>query len=361
MIKRLTTRPLVTTAIILSLFSCKSEVGNKETKANQSVELSRETVHDLSHVVVDFLESLNAELKDKASFEFEDEERYNWHFVPKNDRKGVAVEDLDQSQREKLMNILSTALSDEGYRKANDIMQLEVVLQIIEGYEPGNRRRNPELYYLSVFGDPSGNKPWGWRYEGHHLSLNFTSMTGELTAVSPSFMGTNPAIVRETEYKGKEVLKQEQDLGRALVKSFSEDQLVRALIMEKAPGDILTFANREINVKEFEGIPYSVLNPDQQSKLIELLEVYLGNMNQEIATQNRQRIDKAGLENIYFAWAGGLEPGEGHYYRIHGPVFLIEYDNVQNNNNHIHTVWRDLENDFGKDLLKKHYQESDHH
>ena len=341
----------------IHLSSCRS---GAETKEKQ-VSLSDATVHDLSHAVESFLGTLNDELRAKATFEFEDDERFNWHFIPKSDRKGVAIEDLNEAQKIGLMNILSTAMSDDGYKKVTEIMQLEIVLQIIEGHPKVNRYRNPEMYYLSVFGDPSGSKPWGWRFEGHHLSLNFTSLTGELTSVSPSFMGTNPAIVRETEYKGKEVLKLEQDLGRAFIKSFSPEQLTKAMIQEKAPNDMFTFADREVNLKEFEGISYGELNEDQQKKLIELLDLYLNNMNEDIAEKNRERIQKAGFGNLYFGWAGGLESGEGHYYRIHSPIFLIEYDNVQNNNNHIHTVWRDLENDFGEDLLKKHYQESDHH
>ena len=352
---------LAASCSLFFLSNCKTGTGSQESTSEHNISLSDGTIHNLRHAVDNFLNTLNDELKAKASFSFEDEERFNWHFVPKTDRKGVAVEDLDPTQREALMNVLSTALSDEGYRKVSEIMQLEVVLQIIEGLEPGNRRRNPEMYYLSVFGDPNGSDPWGWRFEGHHISLNFTSLTGELTSVSPSFMGTNPAIVRETDYKGKEVLKLEQDLGRAFVKSLSEEQLAKALILEEAPGDVITFVDREINVKEFEGITYKELTEEQQGKLIELLNIYLNNMNEEIAGQNLQRIKDAGLENLYFAWAGGLEPGEGHYYRLHSPVFIIEYDNVQNENNHIHTVWRDLENDFGDDLLKKHYQESDHH
>lgn len=346
-------------AISLMLGCRPSDSTQSAEKTAATMTVDHSTMHDMTHAATDFLASLDEEQKAKATFSFDDEERFNWNFVPMV-RKGLPLEEMNEEQRQKAKAMLATVLSDEGYDKASSIMQLEEVLRVIEGHEPGNRRRNTELYYVAVFGSPSDETPWGWRYEGHHLSLNFSSVTQQVVS-TPFFMGTNPAIVRSGEKQGTEVLKKEQDMGRALVKSLSFGQKSKAMISSDAPEDIITGTSRKASLEAFEGLPYSEMTPEQQSALTALLNVYLDNAEQEIADARRAEIEAAGYENIHFAWAGGLEPGDAHYYRIHGPTILVEYDNIQNDANHIHTTLRDFNGDFGEDLLKKHYEESDHH
>jgi hypothetical protein len=235
-------------------------------------------------------------------------------------------------------------------------MSLEQVLHIIEGT---NRRfsRDPELYFVSIFGEPGPGKTWGWRFEGHHLSLSFTVAGGEHISATPSMMGTNPAIVPGGPHKGLQILADEENLGRQLAKSLSTDQRTTAVISERAPEDIITGNQRKISPLEPAGIRWKDLNEDQRQLIWRLVKIYVERARGEIAAADLKKITDAGQEKIHFAWAGGMEPGRGHYYRIQGPTFLIEYDNTQNNANHIHSVYRDFTEDFGDDLLKRHYEE----
>lgn len=308
-----------------------------------------------------FLGALSAEQRKQATYSFEDEERFNWHFVPR-DRKGVPILEMNEDQRKAAMNLLRTALSEQGMGKAKEIMGMEVILKALEGLPPENDRRHPEKYYFTVFGTPSEQNVWGWRVEGHHLSLNFTSATGKVAAKTPAFMGSNPAIVPEGPQKGKQILKQEADRGFALLNSFSPDQLQKVIINEVAPNEIVTGNSRKAMLKEPEGIHYTEMTPEQQKMLNELLELYLQNYRGELAGDLRRKVEKAGMDQMHFAWAGSRVPeiGRAHYYRIHSPVLLIEYDNSQHNANHVHTVIRDLTNDFGEDALRAHYLKHKH-
>jgi hypothetical protein len=235
------------------------------------------------------------------------------------------------------------------------IMSLELILKDMEkGKGPP---RDPEMYYWSVFGTPDGKSPWGWRVEGHHVSINFTVISDKAVVAAPVFLGDNPAEVKDGPRKGLRVLAEEEDMGRALVKSLSEAQLKKARFLQAAPAEIITKADRQAVVQKFEGIPYTELNDTQKAALVELISLYADRLRPELAKDDLKRVNDAGLDKIYFGWAGGTNPGEPHYYRIHGPNFLVEYDDTQNNANHIHTVWRDLDNDFGGDLLKKHYDQ----
>jgi len=238
-------------------------------------------------------------------------------------------------------------------------MTLEKILQDMEG---PNRRfpRDPELYHVSIFGTPSTSQTWGWSIEGHHLSLNFTIAHGRAISATPHFMGTNPALVKEGPRKGLQVLADEENLARALLHSLKPAQLKKALIADKAPGDIFTAAEQTVSPLENKGITASDLNWHQKESLLEIIETYLHHVRPELADQELESIDKAGIENIQFAWMGGKEVGDAHYYRIQGPTFLLEYDNIQNGANHVHAVWRDFKNDFGRDLLKWHYQNVAH-
>jgi hypothetical protein len=269
---------------------------------------------------------------------------------------------MDAHQRQLALALLKTGMSEQGLTKAQAIMANEEILKALEKRPQDDDYRHPEKYYFTLFGSPSAQDPWGWRVEGHHLALNFTSVSGLVVAGTPGFLGANPGIVPAGPTKGRQILKQEADLAFALVQSCSPQQLKQVLIAETAPGEIITGNSRKAMLDHPAGIRYTDLTPTQQQQLDRLLAVYLQNYRQDLAQELRHKVEKAGKEKLYFAWAGYREPGAGkpHYYRIHSPALLIEYDNTQNNANHVHTVVRDLSNDFGDDALKAHYQKHKH-
>jgi hypothetical protein len=270
---------------------------------------------------------------------------------------------MNQSQRESAHDLLKAGLSQRGYMTATQIMQLESVLAAIEAAQPpgGNRFvRDPERYFFSIFGTPSTRGAWGWRVEGHHMSLHFTVANGTLVAGSPSFFGSNPAEVRSGPKKGTRVLGPEEDAARAVVGSLDASQREKAIINTTAPNDIVTMASVKVDPLSPVGIPASALTTDQRALLRKLIDVYTGYMADDIAADRLARIEKAGWDKIAFAWAGSLERGQKHYYRVQGPTFLIEYDNTQNDANHIHSVWRDFNGDFGEDLLREHLRNTPH-
>ncbi len=311
-----------------------------------------------------FLETLSPELQTQVTFPFEGEDRFRWHYVPQEmfPRKGVNIKDLTVAQRKAVHTLLRSALSSQGYLKATHIMQLERILGEIEKVmATGGFHRDPELYWLMLFGAPSRDKPWGWRMEGHHLSLNFSAITSELIATTPAFMGSNPATVPDGAAAGLRILGAEEDLARELLASLEESRRARAIIETTAPQDIVTENSRKVNLRAATGLPASAMTETQRGLLWRLIEEYVQNMQRDLAHMQLEKIKNAGIEKIHFAWAGSLERGKEHYYRVHGPTLLIEYDNTQNNANHIHAVCRDLEDDFGVDLLRKHYEESEHH
>jgi hypothetical protein len=301
-----------------------------------------------------FLASLTPEQRAKATFAFEEDERQNWHFVP-IERKGLALREMTTAQKHLATALLSAGLSQQGFVKAETIMSLEDVLRAIEhGTGP---ERDPEKYYVSVFGTPSAGGTWGYRVEGHHLSQNFTVAGGHV-AGAPSFFGANPAEVRDGPRKGLRVLAAEEDLGRAVIKSLDDAQRNVAIVDKQAYKDIITFDSRQAALKgQPSGLQASKMNAKQFDLLMALLEEYARNMPDQIAEAREEQIKKAG-KDIYFAWAGGVEKGDPHYYRVQAASFLIEYDDTQNDANHIHSVWRDFNGDFGVDLLKLHYQAS---
>ncbi|MDX1666760.1 MAG: DUF3500 domain-containing protein [Saprospiraceae bacterium] len=317
---------------------------------------NEESVLDMRSAALDFLATLPGGKMKNVVFPFQSEERYDWHFIPRP-RPGISWEAMDDAQREKAVLLLKSALSQQGYEKSREIMQLEEVLRELEGRPATDRVRHPGLYYFSFFGHPDTDSLWSWRFEGHHLSLNFSVVGGQL-AVTPSFMGANPAEVPSGPQKGKRVLKREEEAARALMAAFSEEDRARAIIAKTAPRGIITGTDRKASLDRYEGIPAAELGEEQIELLRQLLAVYTGNMKPEIAGQQRKRIEEEGFDKLYFAWAGSTNRGEPHYYRIHGPTFLVEYDNTQNSANHIHSVWRNLENDFGEDLLRRHYDQS---
>ncbi|MGH8021305.1 MAG: DUF3500 domain-containing protein, partial [Opitutaceae bacterium] len=212
-----------------------------------------------------------------------------------------------------------------------------------------------ELYYVTIFGTPANDRSWAWRFEGHHLSFNFTIVDGRHVFFAPSFLGANPAEVLDGPRKGERALGQEDDLARALVKSLDDAQRTVAVFEDRAPRDIITGADKRVEPLSPAGIAYADLKPEQCEKLMELVRLYVGRWRSELAGETLAEIEAAGFERITFAWAGGFERGVGNYYRIQGPTFLIEFDNTQNRANHIHTTFREFKDDFGRDLLREHY------
>jgi hypothetical protein len=311
---------------------------------------------EMAEAATNLWAALTPEQQLKVGFEFSDPLRYDWHFIPRP-RKGLPIKEMTGDQRALAFGLLASGLSQKGFVKATTIMSLEQVLASIE--QGKGLVRDPELYFFNIFGKPGSNdpkQPWGWRVEGHHLALNFTIVGDQGVVGGPTFMGTNPAHVKEGPRKGLRVLGEEEDLARKLVKSLDEDQRKKGIVQETAPKDILSFALRKAKPLEPAGILIPDLNAEQKELLNSIIVLYAERLRPELAANDLGKILKAGVDKIGFAWAGGLELGQPHYYRIQGPTFLIEYDNTQNNANHVHSVWRDFENDFGDDLLKKHYE-----
>jgi hypothetical protein len=316
---------------------------------------------DMTSAAKKFFQSLSAAQRAKAQFAFEDTERTNWHYIP-IERKGIPLRELTPEQRRAGMDLLHTVLSDTGFNKAIAITQLELVLREVENRPADDDHRNPEKYYFSVFGDPASNSVWGWRFEGHHVSFNFSSKNNQLVSATPGFLGTNPAVILSGPEKGKQILKDEKELGFALLQSLDAAQMEKAIINKTAPGEILTASSRKAMLSDPRGILYSELKSDQQKLFLQLLSIYIHRYTRLFADNMMKEIEAAGLNNLRFAWAGEqqTEPGHPHYYRIQGPTIIIEYDNTQNNANHVHTVVRDLKNDFGGDELLEHYKKNKH-
>jgi len=306
---------------------------------------------DVADAARAFLATLTDEQRARAIRPFDDGERFEWFFTPVT-RNGLPLKEMTTEQRTAALGLLQSATSSAGYLKATGVMHLEGILAVLENRP---ERRDPENYHFWVFGTPSRDRPWGWRFEGHHVSLNFTSTDG-VTVSTPSFIGANPARVPSGPFAGWRLLAHEEDLARALVQSLDADQRERAVISATAPRDIITGNDRRASLERVEGLPAAVMTDPQRALLLRLLAEYVDNADPVIAGPRLARIEEVGIDRLHFAWAGSLDVGGPHYYRIHGPTVLIEYDNTQNDANHIHSVWRDLENDFGEDLLRRHYE-----
>jgi uncharacterized protein DUF3500 len=313
--------------------------------------------------------ALTPEQKKVALFPFEGTtEREHWGFVPSEmfPRNGLTIGSMSQAQRDRVHELLRAGLSQTGYLTATSIMQLEDILRVIEDAGGGDaargRRmeRNPVKYFVSVFGTPSKTGNWGWRVEGHHVSLNFTIINGTLVAATPQFFGSNPAEVMEGAKKGLRILAAEEDSARALLMALDQTQRGKAVINKDAPGDIATMNNVKIGPLSQAGILASELKPNQRDLLMKVIDSYASAMASDIAADRLSKLRAAGLDKIAFAWAGESERGKKHYYRVQGPTFLIEYDNTQNDANHIHSVWRDFDGDFGRDLLREHLRSVQH-
>ena len=297
-----------------------------------------------------FLAALDPTQRAHTVFSLTAPEREKWFFVPIK-RDGLPLKEMSPPQQELALALLRSGLSARGAARVETITTLENVLREIEK-DPV--RRDPALYYVTIFGDPA-KAPWGWRFEGHHVSLNFTIFDADHVAVTPSFLGTNPAEVRDGPRKGTRVLAEEEDLGLALVNSLDATQRAAALIAEKAPNEIATSNKARVDPLSPAGIAASALTAPQRTQLRALLQVYFARYKDEVADPALAAATVAHLDSLHFAWAGVLDRSGGHYYRIQGKTFVVEFDNTQNSANHIHTVWRNFDGDFGHDVLREHY------
>ena len=312
-----------------------------------------------------FLDTLDEKQVQQAVYEMSDQQQKNWHFLPdkfiKPDgrRYGLPIEQMSSDQSLLALALVNAGLSHNGYLTTMTVMSLEQVLHDLEDKNP---IRNSHLYYLTIFGKPGNEQTWGWRFEGHHLSINFTIVNGKLVSVTPAFFGSNPAIIKQGPRKGLQTLRDEEQLARSLVNSLSDEQKRTAILNDEAPDDILTGEQREVDQTSFtpaQGIACANLSKEQQDTLLKLIKVYAEKFRPEIVDQINERTNLFELADLHFAWSGSLEQGQRHYYRVQTPKFLFEYDNTQNDANHVHAVWRDFEGDFGADLLRKHYDK--HH
>ncbi len=307
----------------------------------------------------EFLEALNATQLKKAALEFNDPSRETWHFFPGTmyKRSGIALYELNPAQKKLVFNVLKENLSNKGYAKTQKIIDLERYL----GELTGNKEfRDPEKYNIAIYGNPKTDALWSWSFEGHHLSLNFTVLNGKISA-SPLFFGANPAEIKEGSQKGERVLHKEEDLAFELIHSLSRDQKNQAIFKTQAFPEILTFNASKVEPFDVVGIKAESLNKKQQDILVSIIMEYLFTLPKDLAKERLRAIKISEFDDIHFGWAGSTDISKGHYYRIQGDTFLIEFDNTQNNANHIHAVWRDFNGDFGRDLIKEHYRTAEHH
>jgi hypothetical protein len=324
---------------------------------------SQKSAAAMQKAATQFLDSLSADQKARATFPFDSEERLRWHFIPNEmfPRKGLMIKDMNEAQRRLAHDLLRSGLSARGYLKVTSIIELEDILKAIE--TGGKLARNKEEYLFSVFGTPAAKGQWGWRVEGHHISLRFAVADGAASssvASSPIFLGSNPAEVRDGEKKGQRVLAEEEDAARALLMALPGDLQAKAIVNPVAPSDIVTMNKNDITPLPEQGVAYGAMAPPQQALFMKLIEAYTSNMETDIAAARLAKIKAAGLDKVRFAWQGDIDKGKKHYYSVQGPTFLVEYDNTQNNGNHIHSVWRDFNGDFGRDMLREHLKEVVH-
>ena len=306
---------------------------------------------EMTRAAQKFVAALDPAQRARAVLGLAAPERGRWCCVPvKGD--GLTLKDMTPAQQDLARALLRSGLSQRGATRAETIITLENVLREIEK-DPV--RRDPTMYYVTIFGDPAAAAPWGWRFEGHHLSLNFTIFDADHVAVTPSFFGTNPAEVRAGPQKGTRVLAEEEDLGLAFVNSLDEAQRRAALSAVKAPNEIATSNKARVDPLAPAGLAATALSAAQRDQLRALLQLYFTRYRAEIADPALVEATSKNLDSLHFAWAGVLDRSAGHYYRIQGKTFVVEFDNTQNEANHIHTVWRNFTGDFGHDVLAAHY------
>jgi hypothetical protein len=307
----------------------------------------------MTQLALAVLESFTPKQRRQAMYPIEAHERRDWHFVPRQ-RPGVTLGDMQPTQQERVWTLLRVGLSQQGVQKTRDVISTEAILGELSG-NPGYR--DASNYALVFFGDPASGQPWGWRFEGHHLSLTFTIVPGQGVAVTPAFLGAHPATVPESHAQaGFKALGTEEAEGFRLLNSLSEAQKSTVLIASKSPGDILSGPGREASLTQPAGLAFAAMTATQRQQAMTLIETYVRNAHPDVAQTELDKLTVAGIDAIHFAWAGSQTPGRPHYYRVYGPTLLIEYDNTQNGANHVHSVWHNPGNSFGQDLLRAHYQ-----
>lgn len=310
-------------------------------------------------IVNQFISSLTSPQKSKIVHEFKEDTREDWHFLPWSsyERQGLPLKELTANQKKLVHKLLQSSLSETGYKQTTEIIGLENVLAAISG---DSVYRDPQKYYVSIYGNPANEDTWMWTFEGHHVSLHFTTVA-DMVSYSPRFFGSNPGRIMDGEHKGFSPLVNEEDLGLALVNMLSDNQKKIAIFNDKAYNDIQSWNNSVAEKLPSEGILVSDLNVNQKKQVMRIIHEYVSTIPTDQAREKMDAIRNEELDDMRFAWAGATVLGKAHYYRIQAKSFMIEFDNSQDNANHIHSVWRDFEGDFGRDLLKEHYKNSTHH
>ncbi|MDP2330762.1 MAG: DUF3500 domain-containing protein [Reyranella sp.] len=300
-----------------------------------------------------FLGTLDDSRRQKALIAFESDNRLDWHYIPRS-RPGLSLGEMRPAPAEAARALFASVLNDRGLELLDGVRLLEGVLREQQG-----SFRDPDRYYVSVFGAP-GRFPWGWRFEGHHLSLNVTLPAAGHIAVTPFFAGANPATVRDGANRGFRLLGASEDLARQIMAGLSAQQQQAAIIANRSFGEIVASPQRERDLGQPRGLELGRMDGAQRALVEALMDRFLGTLAPDLVAAQKKRVTDQGLAAFRFAWAGSLTPGEAHYFRVHGPATLIEHDNTQNGANHIHAVWRDLAADFGRDALADHYRRQPH-
>ena len=327
-------------------------MGNQHTHENGHAHAR--AAADMAAAAAAWLDSLSDDQRAKATYEYMDGERVFWYYPPLN-RHGLALRDMDDEQRKLAYGIMESGLTPRAYKQAAQIIDHETILGKLEKARGVvSFVRDPELYYFTVFGEPGGADPWAWRVEGHHVSLHYSVWGDNVISTTPFFFGANPAEVPQGPQQGLRILGDRQDLALELVNGLSSEQRRRAVIYPEAPYDILTYNSSRAVFPQEEGLPGSQMNGAQREMLMTIINEYVTTIREDVAQDKLNAIREQGLDDFYFAWGGGLENNTKHYYRIHGGNFVVEYDNRQNDANHIHSVLRDEENDFANDVLREH-------
>lgn len=359
---------------------------------------ARQLVNRMGEAASNFIASLAPDQQRQCLLDFADQERRTrWYYTP-GERDGLPLAEMERRQQQLAHQLAATGLSRSGYVTAATIIGLESVLDAVEGWRYPGRGRDPGLYYVAIFGRPDGTAPWGWRFEGHHISLNYTIVGGQIVAPTPTFFGANPAEAPLGGVSTLRPLSGVEDLARELLQALTEEQQATAIIAPAAPPDIIMSNRPQIIEEAFcipapqmmgqtmtperwqaverrqnqlgltpvyletlrytsrpKGLPAAAMTAAQQEIFTALIGEYIHRMPEELAEIELAKLRERGLDNVHFAWAGGLARRQPHYYRLQGPRFLVEYDNTQSDTNHIHSVWRDPEDDFGARLLAEHY------
>jgi hypothetical protein len=306
-----------------------------------------------------FLESLDADHRRTATDRFDVPDHRLWTYLP-GSRAGVSLAEMNVEQRRLALELLDAGCSAEGAKTARRVIELDMIRRQLTSAPSSPPDPRDDRFWFRILGDPTGDEPWAWRANGHHLAVHATVVDGAAT-ITPHFFGAEPAVVPHGPHAGLRTLPDEEEIARTMLASFDSTQREIAVFSPIAPDDILTRFDPVADPNVIpEGLNYARMRDSQRDTLRHLIRLYLDRAPTPIADAAWSDAVAAGLDDVQFTWAGPDQRGEGHYYAVRGPTFLIEYDNTQNDANHAHSVWRDLRNDWGEDLLVAHYA-SDHY